>query len=325
VNTHDPFTIEALVPDFVPPKLPASFSLPAEIETADWSSRHWTSGCADRLQPGTDVHKREVCRMFHETFNPYRPSVIAWPRLAADALERLTSLPIWDIAVQTEGRARMRMAVYAGQLEDPEMKAALALNSWEENRHKEVLSKMVRAYGIRLSSEPAYVHPRDAEWAYLTTGYSECIDSFFAFGLFEMARRSGFFPEELVQTFEPVMQDECRHILLFANWVAWHRAKLPWWRRVYFELKVAAVWIFLGCERIGMARGLDAEGNETRHDNNFTMNGSKAVSGNEISIRDLMTVCLAENNRRFAGYDPRLLRPNTMPRLVQFALRFMRR
>jgi hypothetical protein len=31
------------------------------------------------------------------------------------------------------------------------------------------------------------------------------------------------------------------------------------------------------------------------------MNGSKAVSGNETSLRDLLTLCLAENNRRFAG------------------------
>jgi hypothetical protein len=301
LDTHDPFPIEALVPGFAAPKLPTNSSPPAAIEIADGSSHHWISGCAHRLRPGSDAHKREVCRMFRETFNPYRPSIIAWPTLTAEALERLTLLPIWDIAVQTEGKARLRMAAYAGQLEDAEMKAAIALNSWEESRHKDVLSKMVRTYGIRLTSEPLYIYPRDAEWAYLVSGYSECIDSFFAFGLFEMARRSGFFPVELVETFERVMQDECRHILLFANWVAWHRANLSCWRRVYFELKVVAVWVFLGWERVGMARGLDAEGNETRQDSNFTMNGSKAVSGNETSLRDLLTLCLAENNRRFAG------------------------
>jgi hypothetical protein len=217
------------------------------------------------------------------------------------------------------------MAAYARLVKDPDMRSAIALNAWEESRHKQVLSKMVQAYGIPLVSEPSYPVPRDAEWEYLITGYSECIDSFFAFGLFEMARRSGLFPPELVETFEPVMQDECRHILLFANWVAWHRANLPWWRRAYFEVKVFAAWIFLGWERIGMARSIDANGTETLQDNNFTLNGTKAVSDTEITIRELMTVCLHENDRRFAGYDPRLLRPNTMPKLVRLALRFMKR
>jgi hypothetical protein len=70
---------------------------------------------------------------------------------------------------------------------------------------------------------------------------------------------------------------------------------------------------------------MDAEGNETLQDNNFTVSGAKAVGGGEIGVRGLMELCLAEDERRFAGYDPRLLRPTTLPRLVKFALRFMRK
>ena len=132
--------------------------------------------------------------MFHETFNPYKPSVIDWPRLDPAALERLTSLPIWDIAVQTEGKARLRMQHYAASLPDTEWREALELNGWEEGRHKEVLANLVQAYGIALMPEPVYAEPRDPEWAYLVTGFSECIDSFFAFGLFELARAFGIFP-----------------------------------------------------------------------------------------------------------------------------------
>ncbi len=261
--------------------------------------------------------------MFRDTFNPYKPTIIDWPKLSDEERDRLVNLPIWDIAVQTEGKARLRMLSYANSLSDPAWHEAIALNAWEEGRHKSVLSNLVAAYGIVLEPEPAYLEPRDTEWAYLVTGFSECIDSFFAFGLFALAQRSGFFPPELVDTFEPVMQEECRHILLFANWLAAYRRNMPWWRRIRFELRVAAVWGFLGWERIGLARGMD-DGKGKPQDNNFTVNGSKAVSDVDVSVVELMGLCLSEYDRRFAGYDLRLRRPTTMPSLVRFARRFMR-
>jgi len=296
-----------------------------DYAAADFAARHWTAPEPGPLRIGGDAHRRAACRMFHETFNPYKPSIIAWPQLTPQARERLVNLPIWDIAVRTEGRARLRMMAYAQSVADPEWREAIGLNGWEEGRHKEVLANLVESYGIALEPEPAYLEPRDTEWAYLVTGFSECIDSFFAFGLFALAERSGFFPPELVETFEPVMQEECRHILLFANWLAWHRARMPWWRvsfwrRPWFELRVAAVWVFLGWERIGLARGMDKGG----ENNNFTVTGGKAVADTDIGTRGLMDLCLAENDRRFAGYDPRLRRPTTMPNLVRFARRFMR-
>ena len=148
------------------------------------------------------------------------------------------------------------------------------------------------------------------------TGFSECVDSFFAFGLFDVAKRSGFFPSELVDTFEPVIQEEARHILLFANWLAWHRRRLPLWKRAWFELRVAAVWVFLVWERIGIARGMDG-GASKPADSNFTLSGSKSVSDADIGPLALMEICLAENDRRFVGYDGRLLRPTTTPALAR--------
>ncbi len=295
----------------------------ADIAAADSGSRSWQWGQPGPLRLGSEAHKKVVCAMFRETFNPYKPSIIDWPKLEPAAVTRLISLPIWDIAVQTEGKARLRMLTYAQSLVDPAWHDAIELNGWEEGRHKIVLANLVQAYGIPLVPEPAYLPPKHPEWAYLVTGFSECIDSFFAFGLFELAKRSAFFPAELVDTFEPVMQEECRHILLFANWVAWTRRTMDWWKRPWFELKVLAVWAFLGWERMGLARGMDAKpGNADDH--MFTINGSKAVSDVDISIPDLMDLCLHENDRRFSGYDTRLVRPTTMPALVRFARRFMR-
>ena len=268
---------------------------------------------------GSEAHKMLFCRMLLDTFNPYRPAILDWPRLDDAAREGLVSLPMWDIAVQTEGKAGLRVKTYGEQISDPLLAKAVAVNAFEESRHKHVLANLVQAYGITLTPEPEYVKPRNPEWAFMVTGYSECIDSFFAFGLFEVARRSGFFPPELVETIEPVMQEEGRHILFF-NWAAWHSCNLPWWRKPSFVLKRLAVWAFLIWERLSIAR--DVNGNA--QDNNFTVTGANRV-GAAIKLPELLEFCLAENDRRLEGYDRRLLRPRTVPTLVRFARRFMGR
>jgi hypothetical protein len=294
---------------------------PDVVAAADRAARHWVSDDpAPRWRRGSDVQKRAARAMFDDTFNPYKPSVIAWPVLDDERRLRITALPIWDIAVQTEGKARLRMLSYSDRVVDADWKHALARNGWEEGRHKEVLHNMVAFYGIALEPEPPYLEPRDPEWAYLVTGFSECIDSFFAFGLFEVARRSGLFPPELIDTFEPVMQEECRHILLFANWLAWHRRQLSLPARILFELRVAACWVFLGYERVNLSRGLGGEDEPKVQDNNFTVTGAKSVTDVEISVPELMGLCLEQNDLRFRGYDARLLRPTTMPALTRAAL-----
>ena len=282
------------------------------ISLPDLSTDAWPTppeGQGFRL--GSEAHKRLFCRTLLDTYDPYRPAIIDWPKLAPDALKRLTDLPIWDIAVQTEGRAMRRVKSYADVLDDELLKKAVELNAYEEGRHKLVLSNLVEAYGIKLEQEPVYNQPKDPEWSFLVTGFSECIDSFFAFGLFETAKRSGFFPEELVETFEPVVSEEGRHILFFVNWVAWRR---PW-----FELKIWAVWIFLALERMSLAKDLEGGAAENQ-DNNFTVSGAEQL-GIDIDVADLMDVCLAENDRRLGKYDKRLVRPNFVPTMVRLARR----
>jgi hypothetical protein len=270
------------------------------------------------IRLGSAAHKNLFCHTLLATFDPYRPALMEWPRLPAEARRKIISLPIWDIAVQTEGKASQRVAAYGETVRDPLLKRAIELNAYEEKRHKHVLHNMVEAYGISLAPEPDYVTPRDPEWAFMVTGYSECIDSFFAFGLFELAKRSEFFPPELVDTFEPVMREEGRHILFFVNWVGWRRRNIPFWRRPWFALKIMAVWAFLIYERISLGNNL-ANG----QDNNFTVTGATEL-GVDVSIRELMELCLAENDRRLGTYDPRLLRPRLVPRAVRFWQRVLR-
>src|SRR6202049_4565611 len=277
---------------------------PAAVRAADRAARIWEAGQPGPIVLGSEAHKQAFCRMLLDTHNPYRPSIVDWPILEPEARDRLVSLPIWDIAMQTEGNASLRGLSYAATLDDPLLREAVEIDGFEETRHKQVLSNLVQAYGIPLVPEPEYLRPRHPEWAFLLAGFCECVDTFFAFGLFELAKRSGFFPPALVDTFEPVVQEEGRHILFFVNWVAWHRRNLPAWRRVLFAVKIVSVWAFLVWERIGFARGLDGDGGGAQtegapQDNNFVFTGSRAIGSRNVSAAAVIDICLSENERRF--------------------------
>jgi len=270
------------------------------------------------IRLGSDAHKTLFCRTLLDTFNPYKPAVLDWPKLDSQTRDQLVSLPIWDIAVQTEGRARLNVASYAATTSDPLLRKAIELNAFEEGRHKHVLSNLVAAYGIALAPEPEYVLPGDPEWAFMVTGYSECIDSFFAFGLFESAKRSGSFPRRSLTR----SSRSCRKkpVTSSSLSIGLHGIGGPYrcGGGRFFEVKVLAVWLFLIWERIGIARDV---GNGVQ-DNNFTMTGAKSV-GEDINVAELIDICLAENSRRMSPYDRRLLRPFAVPALAGLARRFM--
>jgi hypothetical protein len=275
-----------------------------------------TDAGGGRFRIGSEEHKTLFCRMFLDSYDPYKPAVIDWPKLAPDALARLTGLPFWDIAVRTEESAGRRMDALAQASDDPLIREAVSLNAFEERRHKDVLGHMIRFYGIELAPEEPYVPPTSPLWGFLRTGYGECFDSFFAFGLFALAKRSGFFPPELVEVFEPVIQEEARHNLFFVNWVAYMKRRRGWLARLPFQAKCLAALVCQAWSRLSMARKVDS--------NNFTATSGSAM-GLDISPRSFFALCTAENERRLAPFDARLLRPRMMPMLVGFAARFMPR
>lgn len=290
------------------------------IATADYQSRHWNYLKPGGIKPGSPEHFEMFTALLGATYNPYKPAVLDWPQLEPDALRRITSLPIWDIAVQTENKAAARIEFYAQTVRQKPLRAALMHMASEERRHRDVLARLVAAYDIPIKPDEEYVLPRDPEWGFLVTGYSECLDSFFAYGLFEMARRSGYFPTSLVETFEPVVQEEGRHILFFTNFVAWHRATMPFWQRPWFELKVAAVYAYLIWERLGIAKDVDGlEGGQA----DFTMTGAESLA-DELDPAKLIDICLEQDKLRMAGYDARLKRPITVPTLARIARVFIR-
>lgn len=109
-----------------------SDTLQEQHAAADHAMRNWTFERQGPVRIGSDAHMQMFCRMLLDTHNPYKPAVIDWPALTPAELKRLTSLPIWDIAVQTEGRASIRVATYAATIGDPLLRRALEMDGGEE-------------------------------------------------------------------------------------------------------------------------------------------------------------------------------------------------
>src|ERR1700740_2339733 len=113
------------------------------LDAVDYAARHWRDDAGGPAPLGSDAHKALFCRMLLETHNPYKPAVIEWPKLSDDERARLVGLPILDIAVQTEGYAKLNVLTYGETVRDNLLKQAIAMNGFEEGRHKEVLANMV--------------------------------------------------------------------------------------------------------------------------------------------------------------------------------------
>jgi len=264
---------------------------------------------AVQIEFGSTEHRHALAKFFLDTHVDYVPEAIRWPALSADALGKLTGLPFWQEAVATENVTSNTVAAAAALERDPEVRKAIELQGFEEQRHARLLSKLTAHYRIAIETPPPF-EPRELETDFLFAGFGECFDSFFAFGLFEIARKSGSFDAQLISIFEPVVQEEARHILFFVNWVKYRRAQLPPWRRPLYRLKCG--WIILKqiASRAKTARQMGRGSSDSAE--NFTLSARQDL-GTDITLHQLLEVCLEESERRMAGYDARLARPRLVP------------
>ncbi len=291
---------------------------------------------------GSSEHRQLLAEFFLQTHIEFAPESITWPQLDAASLERLTRLPFWQEAVSTEAETSRTVTAAAALEDDPQLRRAIALQGLEEQRHAQLLRAMTGHFGIRVTVPPA-PPSTSLEDDFLFAGFGECFDSFFAFGLYRVAQQSGYFAPELVRIFEPIIQEEARHILFFVNWVRYRRARLSWWRRPLFRMRCAAIILRHIASRVRTARTMSAQpaapdampdaaplapANATAaaptsaaapgDGENFTLSAHRDLGGS-MTLRGLLGLCLRENELRLRRYDARLLRPRLVPRLARCA------
>ncbi|MGC1457511.1 MAG: ferritin-like domain-containing protein [Steroidobacteraceae bacterium] len=283
------------------------------------------------MQIGSLAHRELLARFFMDSHVDYVPEQVQWPALSEASKIRLVSLPFWQEAVATENVTSNTVAAAAAIEADPGLRKAIELQGFEEGRHARLLRALTAHYNIPVDNPLPY-EPHDLEHDFLFAGFGECFDSFFAFGLFALARESGFFEPALVEVFEPVMQEEARHILFFVNWVKYRRRQLPWWRRAAFSLRCGRIILKQVWSRAKTARTMGtppdtkpaAKTGPLGGDDgdNFTLSAHQDL-GEDVTLHKLLGLCLRENDARLAPYDPRLLRPRLVPALARFMFKVL--
>jgi hypothetical protein len=268
---------------------------------------------------GSDEHRELYCRQFIESYTAYDPATLPWPELGPAELERLRGVPFWQEVLHTERRAGMIVQAFAKSIDDALVREAVDLQGREEQRHADLLREMVRRYEIEVTELPLEPITGDTELAFKDFGFGECLDSFLGFGAFKLARQSEFLPEAMFSIFETLMYEETRHIVFFVNWIAWHAARQGQgaaWRRGLTSLRfyTRALKRLLGTVR----RGQDV--NDGR---DFSATQANLFL-EDFTFRRFLADCYAENGRRMAPFDAKLLRPSFMPALADIALSGMR-
>jgi hypothetical protein len=279
---------------------------------------------------GSEEHKKVLCRMFIDTHDSFKPGEILWPELDAESLQRLKDMPVWNEATRTEAATAVKVQSLGDTEKDPLLAEAIRLQGYEEGRHAEVLMLLTKHYGIPVAPFPPPEVPKDPTLAFLRTGYGECLDSFFAFGLFRLGERAQIFPKALIDIFETIMQEEARHILFIVNWAAYLRARRPLALRPAFDLWRGWNIVAQAFDRLKGALAMaggdgkkdDAEKGDKKDaavrdaaQDGFTLK-SHSMFG-DFSLRAFLETCLEENAKRLAPYDSRLLRPMLVPSVVR--------
>lgn len=266
---------------------------------------------------GSEQHKELFCRAFIDTHDPYDPHAIDWPAVEPDALARLRAMPFWGEAISTERDVAKKVQALAPLEPDPLMREAIALQGYEEGRHSALLHEMLRHYDIPMPQITETPQGGDPWWNFMRVGYGECFDSFFAFGLYTLARDSGLFPPALLKTMEPIVQEEARHILFFVNWIAYCRARQPAAQRLLHRGRCALAMAVQVWTRVKTAVAAARGGDGGADDGDDFMLGVKDSLEVVNSPRQFLEVCLRENDRRLDPYDPRLLRPTFVPSIAR--------
>ncbi len=272
------------------------------------------------MKLGSPQHKVLFCRQFIDSHLSYEPEKLPWPDLDEVSLGRLRSIPFWRQALITEKEAGVMVSRFAETIEDPLIREAIALQGQEEERHGRLINFLINYYHIEIKEPEPQVFA-EVETAFIEFGFEECLDSFFAFGMYGIAHQAQYMPASLFAIFDPILDEEARHIVFFVNWITYRLIQegkgFEAYRSLYtFWHYSKALWKLV--EVFGSNNSSEEEAELA-----FTAVGASGFMDN-LTPELFFQTCLAENQKRMSKFERRLLQPMLLPRLSQLSLQVLK-
>ncbi len=265
------------------------------------------------MQLGSEAHKELFCRSFMDTHIEYEPEKLPFPELDEEHLNRLRAIPFWYEALSTERFAGVMVSAFAETIEDPLIHDAIALQGREETRHGRLIEHLIRFYNLEVPDFPTFTPPKNLRKEFVHFGFEECLDSFFAFGMFGLAKQANYMHESLFTIFEPILDEEARHIVFFVNWITY--LQIHTGRGLNLLRSAHSMWNYSQA----LMRVVKTFGS-VDNQSGFTATGAKTFV-DDLTAEQFFEICLQENDRRMSQFDDRLLQPMLLPRLSTIALK----
>ncbi|MBV8364626.1 MAG: ferritin-like domain-containing protein [Candidatus Eremiobacteraeota bacterium] len=259
------------------------------------------------MRIGSPEHRDLFCRWFVGTHAVYEPEQLPWPELDDESLQLLRAIPIWSTALQVELNAGVMVNGFAKGQSDPIIRDAIALQGYEEERHARMIATLVDRYQLHATREEPSVTP--TRRAFIDFGYNECLDSFFGFGIFRLAREARILPENLTSLFSRVLYEEARHITFFVNWIAYDRV-LRGYGPFGHAAGTAIGYVRALMKTIGRAKEAKPQSG--------VYNAPDVIKG--LTFSAFLQACLTENDLNMTNFDSNLLRPRVIPAIAQTVL-----
>ncbi len=267
------------------------------------------------MQLGSYEHQKLFCQALTDRHVRYTLDQVPWPQLSDTERQRLQDIPFWSEMLQQKRQLALLVRTLAAQTKPTRLKGGILLLSQEMERQVKLIEQMMAFYQIPTVSLPLQPLPEDLTPGLLDLAFDQYLSAYILWGWFAVAREQQYLPEALLEVWEPILEEDARHSIFFANWTAGQQFSLNNnWRRL------RAIWQ-RGLQFLGL---FDRFGRRLE-DKTLPKTASTAdIFMGQLTAAQLLHYCLDAHEQRLGEVPPPLVKPKLAPELTHWLLKILK-